>query len=94
VDVLEELKELATRDDGPGIPCELVLNTRVVGCVSILWPICPLLSERRRRASLISLIANLQDPEAGTVTTSTGEVYTADVIIGKSLRVCNRMVLQ
>ncbi|KAG7531502.1 hypothetical protein FFLO_04300 [Filobasidium floriforme] len=53
VDVLEELKELATRENGPGRPCELVLNTRVVGC----------------------------DPEAGTVTTSTGEVYTADIII-------------
>jgi hypothetical protein len=39
--------------------------------------------ERRIKASLTSLIANLQDPEAGTVTTSTGDVYTADVIIGK-----------
>ena len=34
VDVLEELKDLATKQDGPGKPCELVLNTKVTGCVS------------------------------------------------------------
>ena len=39
----------------------------------------------RQESSHLDLSAwFLQDPEAGTVTTSTGEVYTGDVIIGKS----------
>jgi salicylate hydroxylase len=53
VDLHDELKYLATREDGPGTPVKILTGTEVVGYVSIDPNVCIIFSEAGQRLMLL-----------------------------------------
>lgn len=76
VDVQAELKELAIRPDGPGEPCKVHVNSRVVSVVSDLHVPFHRLSHTHEHHF------RWQETETGKVTLASGETFQADVVIG------------
>ena len=73
VDLHTQLRQLATEEEGPGRPCEVLVRSKVVDYVGDGAG-----SSSRRQPMLMRVH---QDAENGKVTTETGEVLRADLVV-------------